>query len=151
MKIILSALIVVFFFAFMEFFAWFTHKYVMHGFLWVLHEDHHRKSGKLEKNDLFTLMFATPAVLLLVFGIHNSNWVMISAGAGITLYGIGYFLFHDVMFHKRTKNLFRLEPFTPYLKHIVNAHKIHHQKGGTNGEDSVMFGFLWAPKKLPEV
>ena len=25
----------------MEFMAWFTHKYVMHGFLWDWHEDHH--------------------------------------------------------------------------------------------------------------
>ncbi|MES2862928.1 MAG: beta-carotene hydroxylase, partial [Bacteroidota bacterium] len=27
----------------MEFMAWFTHKYVMHGFLWNLHADHHKK------------------------------------------------------------------------------------------------------------
>ena len=26
----------------MEFMAWFTHKYVMHGFLWNLHFDHHK-------------------------------------------------------------------------------------------------------------
>ncbi|MEO0777155.1 MAG: fatty acid hydroxylase, partial [Bacteroidota bacterium] len=26
----------------MEFAAWFTHKYVMHGFLWDWHEDHHQ-------------------------------------------------------------------------------------------------------------
>ena len=25
-------------FLFMEFVAWFTHKYVMHGFLWEIHE-----------------------------------------------------------------------------------------------------------------
>ncbi|HBT09596.1 MAG TPA: beta-carotene hydroxylase, partial [Leeuwenhoekiella sp.] len=30
-------------FTIMEFMAWFTHKYVMHGFLWVLHRDHHHK------------------------------------------------------------------------------------------------------------
>ena len=37
--------IVVFFatFFFMEFMAWFSHKYIMHGFLWVLHADHHKK------------------------------------------------------------------------------------------------------------
>ena len=29
-------------FALMEFVAWFTHKYIMHGFLWVLHKDHHQ-------------------------------------------------------------------------------------------------------------
>ena len=26
----------------MEGITWFVHKYVMHGFLWVLHEDHHQ-------------------------------------------------------------------------------------------------------------
>ena len=30
-------------FSMMEFMAWFTHKYVMHGFLWKLHADHHKK------------------------------------------------------------------------------------------------------------
>ena len=50
--------------AFMEFVAWFAHKYIMHGFLWSWHEDHHKphfeKEGFFEKNDLFFLVFATP-------------------------------------------------------------------------------------------
>ena len=39
----------------MEGVAWFTHKYVMHGFLWVLHKDHHDRSNHspFEKNDFF--------------------------------------------------------------------------------------------------
>ena len=41
----------------MEFVAWFAHKYVMHGLLWIWHEDHHKphheKDGFFEKNDLF--------------------------------------------------------------------------------------------------
>ena len=42
-------------FIFMEFVAWFTHKYVMHGFLWFLHKDHHqpKKNQVFEKNDAF--------------------------------------------------------------------------------------------------
>jgi beta-carotene 3-hydroxylase len=35
MNIIISAAFVLGAFFFMEFMAWFTHKYVMHGFLWV--------------------------------------------------------------------------------------------------------------------
>lgn len=27
----------------MEGVTWLTHRYVMHGFLWYLHEDHHKK------------------------------------------------------------------------------------------------------------
>lgn len=37
----LHTLIVLGSFFFIEFVAWFTHKYVMHGFLWTLHKDHH--------------------------------------------------------------------------------------------------------------
>lgn len=41
-------------FAAMEGITWLTHKYIMHGFLWYLHEDHHQKgSGFFEKNDFF--------------------------------------------------------------------------------------------------
>jgi beta-carotene 3-hydroxylase len=29
-------------FLLMEVVTWCTHKFVMHGFLWVLHEDHHQ-------------------------------------------------------------------------------------------------------------
>ena len=39
----------------MEFVAWFSHKYIMHGFLWSWHEDHHQPhqegDGFFEKND----------------------------------------------------------------------------------------------------
>ena len=38
----------------MEGITWLTHKYVMHGFLWYLHEDHHQPTpGFFEKNDAF--------------------------------------------------------------------------------------------------
>lgn len=39
----------------MEFVAWFTHKYIMHGLLWILHKDHHHKesNGFFEHNDFF--------------------------------------------------------------------------------------------------
>ncbi|MDG2274630.1 MAG: carotene hydroxylase, partial [Flavobacteriaceae bacterium] len=36
----------------MEGITWCTHKFVMHGFLWYLHEDHHQPKYKnlFEKN-----------------------------------------------------------------------------------------------------
>ena len=37
----MNFLIVITTFIFMEFVAWSVHKYVMHGFLWSLHKDHH--------------------------------------------------------------------------------------------------------------
>ena len=57
-------------FFFMEFMAWFTHKYVMHGWLWNLHADHHKKDhyGFLERNDAFFLIFAVPSMILFIVG-----------------------------------------------------------------------------------
>ena len=63
-------IVTLFVFLFMELVAWFTHKYVMHGFLWKLHKDHHDHSNKtpFEKNDYFFLIFAIPGFLNIFFG-----------------------------------------------------------------------------------
>ena len=51
-------------FALMEGVAVFSHKYVMHGFLWCWHESHHLpREGIFEKNDLFAAIFAVPSIL----------------------------------------------------------------------------------------
>ena len=58
-------------FCFMEIVAWATHKYIMHGFLWVLHKDHHKKDHDswFERNDLFFLQFAgISAVFVVLWG-----------------------------------------------------------------------------------
>lgn len=130
----------------MEAVAWATHKYVMHGFLWVLHEDHHRpRRPGLQKNDLFAVFFAVPSVLFFLWGRLAGSWVPSAVGAGMALYGLGYFLFHDVMFHKRVRWL-RLKPRTFYLKRIVHAHTDHHQSFGKGRSRS--FGFLYAPRRF---
>ena len=41
---LINILIVLGTFIFMEGVAWFTHKYVMHGFLWSWHKSHHKKT-----------------------------------------------------------------------------------------------------------
>lgn len=126
----------------MEGVAWLTHKYVMHGFLWVLHEGHHHpKKRGLEKNDLFAVFFALISILLILFGTLESVSTLVAAGIGVALYGLGYTLFHDVMFHKRIPGI-RIKPSTPYLRRIYDAHSIHHRTGDKEG--SVSFGFLYA-------
>jgi hypothetical protein len=51
---LLNISITIFTFFAMEFVAWFTHKYIMHGILWNVHLDHHQvdKNKKIQKNDL---------------------------------------------------------------------------------------------------
>ena len=52
----------------MEMVTWFVHKYVMHGFLWYLHEDHHqpRYQHVFEKNDTFFVHLKKPYKYCLV-------------------------------------------------------------------------------------
>ena len=150
MKILFNLLLVIGMAIFMEWVAWATHKYLMHGFLWVLHEDHHRPTDRgLQKNDLFAVFFSAISCPLIVFGLLFRLWPMLSIGLGMLLYGIGYVLFHDVMFHRRIPGL-RIKARGRYLQRIVRAHKIHHQnsnqkKGGT------AFGFLYASRKFDQV
>ena len=61
----------------MEGVTWLTHRYVMHGFLWYLHEDHHKKgNGFFEKNDWFFVIFAIPSWLCIMLGSMNQvYWV----------------------------------------------------------------------------
>lgn len=128
----------------MEFVAWFTHKYVMHGFLWVLHRDHHQhEPGFFEKNDAFFLIFAIPGSLLTIFGTFNPNNVMLMIGLGITLYGICYFLVHDIFIHQRIKILRNSN--NVYLRAIRKAHKVHHKH--LFKEHGECFGMLIVPRK----
>jgi beta-carotene 3-hydroxylase len=146
MNVVLNLLLFAVTAVWMESVAWFTHKYVMHGFLWVLHEDHHRPRGRgLQKNDLFALFFSLVSFALILNGVLRHWTPMVSAGLGVALYGVGYFLFHDVMFHRRIRGL-RLKPRGRYLERIVRAHKVHHQHSGR--DNGVSFGFLYASKRF---
>lgn len=138
-------LITIFSFLSMEFVAWFTHKFIMHGLMWGFHRDHHVKDDGefIEKNDLFFLIFATPGILLFLAGAFWSNPIFTAIAAGITLYGLCYFLVHDIFIHQRFK-LFRNSD-NIYLRAIRRAHKMHHKHTGK--EDGECFGMLIVPFK----
>ncbi|MBK7213240.1 MAG: sterol desaturase family protein [Bacteroidales bacterium] len=139
MNILLNVMLVIAAFFFMEFMAWFTHKFVMHGFLWILHKDHHIRDGrKVEWNDVFAIVFALPSILLIYFGVMNPNSIMLSIGIGIAAYGFAYFMFHDVYVHQRVKILKGLS--NRYLRATVKAHQEHH-----NPNAHYNYGFLIAP------
>lgn len=131
-------------FLIMESVAWLTHKYVMHGFLWYLHSDHHTgKEGFFEKNDAFFLIFAAPGSSLSIIGAYNDYNYLFFIGLGITFYGLAYFLVHDIFIHQRFK-LFR-NTKSPYLLALRRAHKMHHKHLGK--EHGECFGMLIVPFK----
>ena len=135
-------------FAGMEFVAWFAHKYVMHGFLWNWHEDHHKphheKDGFFEKNDLFFIVFAIPsATCYMLGGLFEQYFPLLFVGIGISIYGLVYFLIHDVYIHRRFKWFKQLDNW--YSKGILRAHGAHHAK--TSKEDCESFGLLLVAKK----
>lgn len=143
--IIVHIVIVLVAFVLMEAVAWFTHKYIMHGLLWTLHKDHHKKesTGFFEHNDFFFLIFAAPGIAGLLLGAQNDFNYLFFAGLGITLYGGAYFLVHDLFIHQRFK-IFR-NVNNRYFQAIRRAHKVHHKH--LDKEDGECFGMLWVPMK----
>lgn len=131
--------------ALMEFVAWASHKYIMHGWGWGWHRDHHEPHDNvLEKNDLFAIVGATVAISLFTIGYYYSLplwW----AAVGVTVYGVIYTFVHDGLVHQR---YFRWVPKRGYAKRLVQAHKLHHATVGKEG--GVSFGFVVArdPAKL---
>ena len=141
----MNFLIVLIVFLCMEPITWLLHKYVMHGFLWILHKDHHDHStdGPLEHNDWFFVIFAAPAIALFYIGAQNNLSYQFFIGLGITFYGMAYFFVHDIFIHQRVKVFSKTEH--PYFLAIRRAHKQHHKHlGKENGE---CFGFLYVPMK----
>ncbi len=131
----------------MEGVAWCTHKYLMHGWLWSWHRDHHNPEYKshdfLEKNDRFFLVFAIPSFIFFVLGLVPGFKMLTFVGLGILVYGFCYFMVHEIFIHQRMKWWRNSDSF--YLRAIRKAHKIHHKHLGK--EDGECFGMLWVPFK----
>ncbi|MEY3965616.1 MAG: hypothetical protein RL263_785 [Bacteroidota bacterium] len=144
MNALTNTLVFLGFFIFMEAFAWFTHKYVMHGFMWIWHRSHHEpRHGAFELNDLFGFMFAIPSVILIVLGSDEFDWRFF-AGLGIAGYGLAYFLVHDVFVHQRVKWLKKTN--LPYFRAMRLTHHLHHSVHSKQGAEA--FGFLFVLPKF---
>jgi beta-carotene 3-hydroxylase len=147
MNILLNIGIVLLTFLMMEGVTWCTHKYVMHGFLWILHDDHHNKDhakGFFERNDAFFIIFAGMAMSFFALGTFDATFrILVYIGMGITLYGFAYFMVHDVLIHQRLKWFSRTNNF--YFRALRKAHKMHHKHLGK--EDGECFGMLFVPMK----
>ena len=129
-------------FLIMEFNAWFTHKYVMHGFL---HKDHHHKDHDswFERNDAFFIFYAIVSITCFYLWSYEDIWYTLPIGLGILAYGIAYFVVHDIFIHQRFKWLRNID--NKYARGLRRAHKIHHKHlGKEKGEN---FGMLFVPLK----
>jgi beta-carotene 3-hydroxylase len=145
MAVLLPALIVTATVLAMEGVAWSSHKYVMHGFGWGWHRDHHEPhEGSLERNDLYALVGAAMSISMFALGSPlvmgaDAWWPGTWIGLGVLLYGVIYTLVHDGLVHQRW---FRWVPRRGYAKRLVQAHKLHHATIGKEG--GVSFGFVFA-------
>lgn len=146
MEILINIGIVIGTFLFMEFTAWFVHKYIMHGIFWFLHEDHHvigEDKIFFEKNDWFFVIFAIPSIILFYVGTMHDFDYRFWLGTGIFIYGAAYFFVHDLFIHQRIKALTRSK--NVYLMSIRKAHKMHHKH--LTKEQGECFGMLLVPYK----
>ncbi len=116
----------------LEIFSYAVHRWFFHGILWRIHESHHIATrGWFEFNDIFSIIFGGISLLLLVFAKHPlSESVAFPIGLGIAIYGVVYFIVHDLFTHRR---------FLPFgsenklLLTIRAAHQKHHQTTGKQG------------------
>lgn len=130
-----------------ELLTYWLHKRVMHGIGWVWHQSHHqRQRHGLEHNDWYAILFAGIAIGLFYLATitWHSAWLL-SIAIGLTLYGACYFLVHDLLIHRRINNQWLRRVKHPYIKRLIRAHAIHHNKQSKQGCEA--FGFLYAPKR----
>jgi len=131
-------------FAGMEIISYLSHRFLFHGILWKIHQTHHSAGHKwFELNDLFTVIFASISIYLLVTGSSSptQHWHF-GTGLGIALYGILYFIIHDLYTHKR---FFPFKSNSRLMRLIKKAHQNHHQSSGKKGNEP--YGLFLFPYK----
>ncbi len=132
----------------MEIISYLVHRFVFHGLLWDVHKTHHEPThGLFEANDLFSVFFAAVSVGMMYYGMNDPlSSVLFAIGSGIALYGILYFIIHDLFAHKR------FMPFksdSKIMRLVRRAHQKHHQSVDKPGQEP--FGlFLFPYDKYPE-
>jgi beta-carotene 3-hydroxylase len=78
-----------------------------------------------------------------MLGLQHQVYVAAAIGFGIALYGLAYFVIHDVIIHQRFKWFTRSN--NVYVRAIRWAHKMHHKHLGKEHGES--FGMLIVAKK----
>ena len=78
-----------------------------------------------------------------MLGFIFESIISIGIGFGIALYGIAYFMIHEVLIHRRFNWLDKID--NTYFRAVKKAHRTHHKK--TEKENGECFGLLYVPKK----
>ena len=131
----------------MEIASYVLHRFLFHGLLWRLHQTHHRADGHahgpFELNDLFSIGFAVLSMGLMWLGredpVASSTFPL---GLGIAVYGVLYFILHDLYTHRR------FMPFktrNPAAQAVKRAHGRHHQSLSKEGQEPYGL-FLFPPR-----
>jgi beta-carotene 3-hydroxylase len=79
-----------------------------------------------------------------MFGMMHGNDFKLFIGIGIAVYGLAYFLVHEVFIHQRLNWFKRSDNL--YLRAIRKAHKVHHKTLGKEHAES--FGMLVVARKF---
>ncbi len=110
----------------MEIFSYAVHRFVFHGIFWKIHETHHvRRKGVFELNDIFSLIFASVSMFLIIFAEKPLFYsISFPIGLGIAIYGFIYFIVHDFFTHRR---FLAFKSNSKILLTIRTAHQRHHQ------------------------
>jgi beta-carotene 3-hydroxylase len=122
-------------FILMELLSYVLHRYIFHGLFWKIHKTHHESSHSVfELNDLFSFSFSIAAIVLMIIGLQENILESLSfpIGMGITIYGILYFIIHDIYTHKRFA---KLKTDNRIINIIKKAHQKHHQSAKKIGNE----------------
>ncbi len=133
-------------FAAMEAASYVLHRWLLHGLLWRMHRSHHDPAhghgDGLEWNDLFSLAFALASMGL--FWTGRADPLASTAfpiGVGIAVYGLLYFVLHDLYAHGR---IGRFKTRNPAAQSVKRAHGRHHQSLSKAGQEPYGL-FLFPP------
>jgi beta-carotene 3-hydroxylase len=115
----------------MELAAYVLHRYLFHGILWKIHKTHHESNPHtFEWNDLFSVGFAAASLYLMYDGGFDFGNASFGIGLGIAIYGILYFIIHDLFTHRR---FYPFSSDNKLMKTIRRAHQRHHQTADKHG------------------
>lgn len=115
-------------FAAMEPVAYASHRWLMHGPGWGLHESHHQARPRgPEANDWYPVAFAAATTLAMGSAAVRGWRGVLAAGVGVTAYGMAYAVVHEVYAHRRVPALRRR---SRPLEALGQRHLHHHRRGG---------------------